>query len=307
MASVCSKPGCNFPRWIETRTRVEHKFCGRTHAIEVEGNIEAPHGSCHRCNLQGCSRNVNFNRETGRVHDFCCADHADKAIERGEWNPQGKQKHMKGSKRCKFPGCSEFSFFDESRNLEYDFCGRTHAIEHKIWENSQNIIKVNQQQNLRQPRVPVPIPVAKSIPLRSMTGSTNNASLKTAVGAPPANNIGGVPQGQTTNPVRKTRHSASTPVISSEPKLITLSSSQLNNRSIAGIGNPSVTHFCVVCADDTADTVLHPCGHLCVCYEHGVELKKSATQNKCPLCAEPIDMLIKVKGISSTAAIAAAV
>eukprot|EP01041_Mallomonas_annulata_P005543 gene5543-11165_t len=301
MAAICNKPGCNLPKWVEARTRIEHKYCGRTHAIEVEGKIKDPHGSCHKCNLRGCANDVKFDSKTGRVHDFCCAVHADKAIERREWNPNGNSKRFKGSKRCKFPGCSELCFYDESRDLEYDFCGRAHATEYKIWAHEQNIMKVKQQQKNDVWHPMAPVPFARPIPVLPTSYSSSSA-----VSAPPINNVGGIPTIRTGLVKVKIHHSESTPFISSEPKPTILHSSQLNNRSIAAFGNPSVTHSCVVCADDTADTVLHPCGHLCVCYEHGVELKKSVTQNKCPLCAEPIGMLIKVKGISSTSAIAAA-
>ena len=83
--SICAKPGCDRAVFVEPRTLMAHKYCGRTHAEDVEGRIVAPHGVCHRCNLHGCTATVAFNATTGRVHDFCSKDHARKAISRGEW------------------------------------------------------------------------------------------------------------------------------------------------------------------------------------------------------------------------------
>ena len=93
--SICAKIGCDRPVFVEARTLNAHKYCGRTHAEEVEGRLPAPHGFCHRCNLHGCVAMVAFDATTGRVHDFCSKEHARKAISRGEWQlPAGRPSHL---------------------------------------------------------------------------------------------------------------------------------------------------------------------------------------------------------------------
>lgn len=52
---------------------------------------------------------------------------------------------------------------------------------------------------------------------------------------------------------------------------------------------PGVPHTeCIVCMDAAVDTVLLPCGHLCLCHECSTALqqgaKAKATSLKCPLC-----------------------
>ena len=45
-----------------------------------------------------------------------------------------------------------------------------------------------------------------------------------------------------------------------------------------------------------ADTVLYRCGHLCVCYTCGLQLRQAATADamKCPVCRAPVDDILRV-------------
>ena len=83
MTDICAFPTCNLPVFIEQRTRTAHRYCGRTHAIEDGSAPQAPHGRCMECNLLGCPKNVVYDATTGRVHNFCSKDYAERAINRG--------------------------------------------------------------------------------------------------------------------------------------------------------------------------------------------------------------------------------
>lgn len=62
------------------------------------------------CQLRGCSEPVCFDSDTGRVYDFCCRRHANKAMDRGEWVPSPH----KGTSVCKLPGCKELVYRDST-------------------------------------------------------------------------------------------------------------------------------------------------------------------------------------------------
>jgi hypothetical protein len=109
MTATCARQGCSRAVFIEPRTQIAHLYCGRTHALEAENTVQAPHGLCHACNLSGCTQTVAIDHQTGRVHDFCCKAHASKAIDSGAWPCP----HM----GCSLPGCSLPVFTDAVRNL----------------------------------------------------------------------------------------------------------------------------------------------------------------------------------------------
>ncbi|XP_077586519.1 E3 ubiquitin-protein ligase NEURL1-like [Stigmatopora nigra] len=48
---------------------------------------------------------------------------------------------------------------------------------------------------------------------------------------------------------------------------------------------------CAICCDDTADTALYNCGHLCLCYSCALRLKEE--KSTCPICRKPIKDIIK--------------
>ncbi|CAM9267091.1 unnamed protein product, partial [Hapterophycus canaliculatus] len=74
------------------------------------------------CQLHGCSEQVFFDEETGRVHDFCCRRHALMARDRGEWPRPGTQ----GSSGCQLPGCNQWVYKDPVSGEESAFCSRSH-------------------------------------------------------------------------------------------------------------------------------------------------------------------------------------
>jgi ribonuclease HI len=144
-SAVCAKSGCNLPVYVEPRTKIAHRYCGRTHALEAMGNtnVQKPHGICHRCNLSGCTNTAAFDSRTGRVHDFCCKDHADRAIRSGAWVKPVRDAYLyyDGAKKkaagptCKLPSCSLPVFTDPSSGRKLDYCGRSHAVEHRLLQD----------------------------------------------------------------------------------------------------------------------------------------------------------------------------
>ena len=131
---TCELPGCQRPRWESNGT--VHDYCGRSHALQAtRGHVNAPHGNCHQCKLDGCEETVYFEEAAQRVHDFCCKGHADIAIERGD-QPRSERSHggdggaaaaVPPAQRCCLPGCSSERFTDADTGYQHDFCGRTHA------------------------------------------------------------------------------------------------------------------------------------------------------------------------------------
>ncbi|CAF0897108.1 unnamed protein product [Adineta steineri] len=69
----------------------------------------------------------------------------------------------------------------------------------------------------------------------------------------------------------------------------------VNNKSI-GIKDESdskLNHECTVCFDRKRDTVLIPCGHICLCYSCADELYQRGTR-QCPICRATITSINKV-------------
>ena len=76
-----------------------------------------------------------------------------------------------------------------------------------------------------------------------------------------------------------------------------ISSAISNNPPATTMPNePVEAGHCTVCLTATADTVLYRCGHLCVCYMCGLNLRETASVNgvKCPICRAPVDDIIRV-------------
>lgn len=49
---------------------------------------------------------------------------------------------------------------------------------------------------------------------------------------------------------------------------------------------------CTVCFDQEVDTVIYTCGHMCLCHECGLKLKRQINAC-CPICRRPIKDVIK--------------
>ena len=83
------------------------------------------------CNLNGCLKPVAYDDNNDRVHDFCCKDHARRAIAAGQWSkPVRDQYHSTNSRSngyCAYAGCNLQVFVDPTTHRVHDYCGRTHA------------------------------------------------------------------------------------------------------------------------------------------------------------------------------------
>uniref|UniRef100_A0AAV2LP55 Uncharacterized protein n=1 Tax=Knipowitschia caucasica TaxID=637954 RepID=A0AAV2LP55_KNICA len=57
-------------------------------------------------------------------------------------------------------------------------------------------------------------------------------------------------------------------------------------------GHAPWTDECSICYENTVDTVIYACGHMCLCYTCGVKLKKMSNAC-CPICRRQIKDIIK--------------
>ncbi|CAF2392889.1 unnamed protein product [Rotaria sp. Silwood2] len=71
-----------------------------------------------------------------------------------------------------------------------------------------------------------------------------------------------------------------------------------NNSStmVTTMSQPMNAGHCTICLTAIADTVLYRCGHLCVCYMCGLNLRetRSTVGIKCPICRAPVDDILRV-------------
>jgi len=77
-----------------------------------------------------------------------------------------------------------------------------------------------------------------------------------------------------------------------------VASSLAGNLTVNGASSnqPVNSGHCTVCLTADADTVLYRCGHLCVCYMCGLNLRQNATHNRftCPICRAPVDDILRI-------------
>ena len=125
----CALPGCTRPVHVDPGTGIAHDYCGRSHAQEAQGTIQAPHGACHTCQLPGCHEPVHYEADVDRVHEYCSLTHARDAQAQGLAPPSNRQRQGQSTphNRCSLPGCSAPRYADPSTGFRHDFCGRTHA------------------------------------------------------------------------------------------------------------------------------------------------------------------------------------
>jgi len=58
--------------------------------------------------------------------------------------------------------------------------------------------------------------------------------------------------------------------------------------------NNNANNECIVCMGEEKDTLFLPCGHYCVCFKCGDEIKKGMKQ--CPICRSIVQSVTKVYG-----------
>ena len=77
-----------------------------------------------------------------------------------------------------------------------------------------------------------------------------------------------------------------------------VSSALANNPTTTMVppSQPMNAGHCTVCLTAIADTVLYRCGHLCVCYVCGLNLRATASTVgvKCPICRAPVEDIVRV-------------
>jgi hypothetical protein len=146
---LCAKQDCPRPAWIEARTKIAHKYCGRTHALSdlkeknAEKVLSPPHGKCHECKLPRCQDSVYFDQTNGRVHDYCCLKHAKlgQIMSMCQRSRFLRRARYSATQVCKLLNCQKPCFIEETTDLSYDFCGRSHAILFQQYEKSSKCAK----------------------------------------------------------------------------------------------------------------------------------------------------------------------
>jgi Zinc finger, C3HC4 type (RING finger) len=252
---TCALLGCSRPIFIEPRTRVPHKYCGRTHAEQALGRLPPPHGTCHQCNLKGCAKPVAFDASTGRVHDFCSKSHAESAIRNGAWvAPQRLTvSKMAVATPCALPGCG-LQVFKDSSGQVFSYCGRSHAIEHRRGPVSSSSTSASSG---RTSAASVP---SQSAPLKKFSSS-----------------------GAKFTPLSSSSSSSGQAATQSFP---VPTSTSLSSSSSSNSGPKAP--LCVVCQEYKANVILLPCGHICLCEEHETAMKSSNKLSTCPCCQQPV-------------------
>ena len=256
-SAICAKVGCNLPVFVEPRTKIAHQYCGRTHAQEVLGgnNIQNPHGICHRCNFKGCQKSVAFDNSTGRVHDFCCKDHADRAIASGEWvKPQRYNPITSGKKGvappCRFPNCQLPVFTDPSTGRTMDYCGRSHSVEHRLMQ-----ARVSHSSSFAAPSSPAAAAAAAAA-TTAATAKTGKVGFTGFAMAVPM------------------------PATAAGPSKVPTAQESTDERKPAAVTLPK----CAICLAMNASIIIIPCGHVCLCKEDAMKLRRNEQLLNCPIC-----------------------
>lgn len=322
MTQICRKWGCDLPVWIEPRTNIVHDFCGRTHAIEMlQSQVLRPHGNCHDCNLLGCSKEINFDPDSGRVHDFCCKDHANKAIARGEWavpirdQMKKRVKPLREDEICRLPGCLFPAYICPNSARRYDYCGRSHATEAKLMSDNPAVPENVFSSPFSSSSSSSMYPSKQTMSLQSRQSNSPAKEAFTGSSMAKPSNQSLIPQSsaaftpnseQTFNSssVQTTKQQSSSYPSTSSITTRDFPRNAKSKFSTSSKGNSSEksteieTPFCVVCQDHTADMIVLNCRHICLCYEHVVELGAQDQLKVCPLCQQPVTSIARVRGLT---------
>jgi len=101
-----------------------------------------------------------------------------------------------------------------------------------------------------------------------------------------------------TNPTETTNdeHQNAAPSESEKPKNPTEITKDENHNADAA-ARPEIDDLpddklCVVCLEYARNTLIAPCGHVCVCFECADTIKTS--RQPCPMCRGPIEMVYRV-------------
>jgi hypothetical protein len=308
-SAICAKRGCTLAAYVEPRTKIVHKYCGRTHALEALGqnSVPAPHGMCHRCNLSGCTKTVAFDTNTGRVHDFCCKDHADRAIRSGEWQKPLRDTYLyDGAKKqaagqtCQFPNCTLPVFIDPT-GRELDYCGRSHAVAHRLLQG-----RVRHTNN-------------SSSSVAAVAGGGTSFHTGLAIASNASNPSGSTVKASNTShsftKIHTTGYAKAVPVVGnsttsftkvhstgyaqvvplaedskpSAASTATATSTRMIRSLPAAASTPTISRpQCAICLAMNASIILIPCGHVCLCKVDADKFVTNQQLVKCPICRQAI-------------------
>jgi hypothetical protein len=249
---------------------------------------------------------VAFNSRTGRVHDFCCKDHADRAIRSGTWVKPVRDTYpyYDGAKKkaagptCQLPGCSLPVFTNPTSGRKLDYCGRSHAVEHRLMQDSvrhtssSSVAAVAGGGTLFTTGLAIATPVGG---FAQGSSSQSTASSSTTVKA-----------GNTSNSVSKVHFSGfarpipftdSTTADTKPSARVGVATTTRPNSANGRITQSATTAAptpaipqpqCAICLAMNANIILIPCGHVCLCQEDADKLLTNKQLVECPICRQAI-------------------
>ncbi|MBN3305900.1 NEU1B ligase, partial [Amia calva] len=134
----------------------------------------------------------------------------------------------------------------------------------------------------------------------SLHGAINRLRiLGTVQSSPPSASPSGSPAGTPDDSDSDLAFSVNRSSSASESSLVTAPSSPLSPPLSPVFSPPEVPAAvskngeCTVCFDQEVDTVIYTCGHMCLCNDCGLKLKKQI-HSCCPICRRPIKDVIKI-------------
>lgn len=306
-SAICATRGCNLAAYVEPRTKIVHKYCGRTHALEALGrnSVSAPHGICHRCNLSGCTKTVAFDPNTGRVHDFCCKDHADHAIRSGEWQKPLRDTYLDdGAKKqaagqtCQFPNCT-LPVFTDPTGRQLDYCGRSHAVAHRLLQgrarhttnSSSSVAAVAGGGTSFRTGLAIASTASNHSGSTVKASNTSNSSTKIhTTGYAKAVPVAGKPTTSFTK-VYSTGYAQAVPLAEDTKPSATSTATATRFGMMRNLpaAAPTITQSqCAICLSMNASIILIPCGHVCLCKEDADKLVTNKQLIECPICRQAI-------------------
>ncbi|XP_030622382.1 E3 ubiquitin-protein ligase NEURL1B [Chanos chanos] len=131
----------------------------------------------------------------------------------------------------------------------------------------------------------------------TLHGSVNRlrilGTLQTSPSTSPSISQGGTPDDSDSDLAFSVNRSSS----ASESSLVTAPSSPLSPPVSPTLSSPELpvgnkNGECTVCFDQEVDTVIYTCGHMCLCNDCGLKLKRQINAC-CPICRRPIKDVIK--------------
>ena len=220
------------------------------------------------CARPGCVRPAFLEPRTNIKHSFCGRTHA-LAARVDIKDPHGD------CHRCHLQGCTKNVFFEKLTGRVHEFCSKDHA------DKAIASLKWPQPKRLqRSSSETVSSLSCCQFPNCSLPVAIDSANLKYDY-------------------CGRTHAKEHALVKSTIPQLLPKTPVILS--SLSGIsaapGIKISAPVCIICLEPNANTVLIPCGHMCMCHVDAEQLKISQNLTTCPLCKAAVTSMQKVHGL----------